>query len=178
VWLGGGSNPCRNLLDFMDATVDAEGRVLVGYADGCTLACATSPSPADDPASGYHSELATIARQASGKRLFARFDQPDLVVTNVRSVQMNSKATLTATVANKGTSAASGVVVRFMEDTSVVGSTAQVSLDAGASTDVNIVWPTTRTRGTHVITAIADPANTVSESDESNNKTQASVYIK
>jgi len=178
IWLGGGSNPCRNLLDFMDATVDAQGRVLVGYADGCTLACATSPSPADDPANGYHSELASIARQADGKRLFARFDQPDLVVTSVRSVQLNSKATLVATVANKGTSAASGVVVSFMEDTSSVGSTAPVSLEAGASMDVNLVWPTTRTRGTHVITAVADPANTVSESDESNNKTQASVYIK
>lgn len=178
VWLGGGSNPCRNLLDFMDATVDAQGRVLVGYADGCTLACATNPSPSDDPANGYHSELATIARQADGRRLFARFDQPDLVVTSVRSVQLNSKATLIATVANKGTSAASNVVVRFMEDTSIVGNSAPVSLEAGASADVSIVWPTTRTRGTHVITAVADPLNTVSESDEANNKTQASVYIK
>jgi hypothetical protein len=178
VWLGGGSNPCRNLLDFMDATVDAQGRVLVGYADGCTSACATNPSPADDPANGYHSEVATIARQIDGKRLFARFDQPDLVVTSVRATQLNSKATLVATVANKGTSAASGVVVQFMEDTSTVGSSAPVSLEAGASKDVSLVWPTTRTRGTHVITAIADPANTVSESDESNNKAQASVTIK
>jgi hypothetical protein len=178
IWLGGGSNPCRNLLDFMDATVDAEGRVLVGYADGCTLACATNPSPADDPANGYHSELATIARQADGKRLFARFDQPDLVVTNVRAAQVNSKATLVATVTNKGTSAASGVVVQFMEDTSTVGSSAPVSLAAGASVDVSIVWPTTRTRGSHVVTAIADPANTVSESDESNNKAQATVVFK
>jgi len=32
----GGSNPCRNLLDFNDITVDKFGRVLVGYADGCT----------------------------------------------------------------------------------------------------------------------------------------------
>jgi hypothetical protein len=178
IWLGGGSNPCRNLLDFMDATVDAQGRVLVGYADGCTLACATNPSPTDDPANGYHTELATIARQADGKRLFARFDQPDLVVTSVRSAQVNSKATLIATVANKGSSAASGVVVQFMEDTSTVGSSTPVNLAAGASADVSIVWPTTRTRGNHVVTAIADPANTVSESDESNNKAQASVYFK
>jgi hypothetical protein len=178
IWMGGGSNPCRNLLDFMDATVDAQGRVLVGYADGCTLACATNPSPADDPANGYHTEVATIARQLDGKRLFARFDQADLVVTSVRATQLNSKATLVATVANKGTSAATGVVVKFMEDTSTVGSSAAISLEPGASMDVTLVWPTTRTRGTHVITAIADPANTVSESDESNNKAQASVYIK
>jgi subtilase family serine protease len=91
---------------------------------------------------------------------------------------VNSKATLIATVANKGTSAASGAVVKFMEDTSTVGSTAPVNLDPGASVDVSIVWPTTRTRGNHVVTAIADPANTVSESDESNNKNQATVYFK
>src|SRR5262249_51202203 len=31
----------RNLLDFIDATVDAQGRVLIGYADGCTGSCTT-----------------------------------------------------------------------------------------------------------------------------------------
>jgi subtilase family serine protease len=65
-----------------------------------------------------------------------------------------------------------------MEDTSTVGTSEPVSLAPGASADVSIVWPTTRTRGTHVVTAIADPANAVSESDESNNKTQASVFFK
>jgi subtilase family serine protease len=152
--------------------------VLVGYADGCTLACATNPSPADDPANGYHTELASIARQADGKRLFARFDQPDLVVTSVRTAQVNSRASLIATVANKGSSAASGAVVKFVEDNSTVGNSAPVNLEPGASTEVSIVWPTTRTRGTHVLTAIADPDNGIAESDESNNKTQASVYFK
>jgi hypothetical protein len=178
VWLGGGSNPCRNLLDFMDATVDAQGRVLVGYADGCTLACAANPNPGDDPANGYHSELASIARQDSGKRLFARYDQPDLVITSVRSTQVNSKASLIATVANRGTGDAGGVTVKFIEDTQTVGSTAPVSLAAGASTEVSITWPTTRTRGTHTVTAVADPDNTVAESNEANNRAQASVTFK
>lgn len=57
----------RNLLDFMDVTVDGEGRVLVGYADGCLGSCIDS-----HPNSG--TELATIARQVSGKRLYAAFD--------------------------------------------------------------------------------------------------------
>jgi hypothetical protein len=30
IWMGGGSVPCRNLLDFMDASIDKTGRVLVG----------------------------------------------------------------------------------------------------------------------------------------------------
>ena len=60
----------RNLLDFMDATVDEEGRVLVGYADGCIGGCVGGP-----PNSA--TEVATIARQVTGKRLYAEFDPVD-----------------------------------------------------------------------------------------------------
>ena len=35
----------RNLLDFIDATVDKQGRVLVGYADGCTGDCVGGNGP-------------------------------------------------------------------------------------------------------------------------------------
>jgi hypothetical protein len=56
----------RNLLDFMDITVDAQGRVLVAFADGCTGSCvAAGPNT--------NAALATIARQTGGKRLFAAF---------------------------------------------------------------------------------------------------------
>ena len=57
----------RNLLDFIDATVDKQGRVLVGYADGCIGACVAS-GPNSFTAQG------TIARQSTGKGLFATFD--------------------------------------------------------------------------------------------------------
>jgi len=57
----------RNLLDFMDIGVDAEGRVLVGFADGCVGAC-VSAGPNSNTA------LGTIARQSGGPRLFAAFD--------------------------------------------------------------------------------------------------------
>jgi hypothetical protein len=75
IWNQGGSNPCRNLLDFNDLTVDKFGRVLVGYADGCTGTCvndatqnaSTGPANAQDA-------LATIARQVGGRGLFAAFD--------------------------------------------------------------------------------------------------------
>jgi|GEM_PF-2240562 len=65
IWMQGGSNPCRNLLDFMGAAVDNKGRVLVGYADGC-INC-SSPG-------GSRSKKATIARQVNGRRMFAEFD--------------------------------------------------------------------------------------------------------
>jgi len=68
---GGGTLGCgngtRNLLDFMGITVDKQGRVLVGYADGCVGACAISGP-------NSFTALATIARQVNGKRLFAKYD--------------------------------------------------------------------------------------------------------
>lgn len=75
IWNGGGSNPCRNLLDFNDITVDNFGRVLVGYADGCTGSCVTDPTQnaSTGPASAQDA-LATIARQVGGRGLFAAFD--------------------------------------------------------------------------------------------------------
>ncbi|HEX7185660.1 MAG TPA: PKD domain-containing protein [Thermoanaerobaculia bacterium] len=59
----------RNLLDFMDADIDGEGRILVGYADGCVDACVTGG------ANGF-TRRGYIARQATGRRMFAEFD-PD-----------------------------------------------------------------------------------------------------
>ena len=46
IHLGGGSEIHRNLLDFFDADVDAQGRMVVGYADGCLGACVQSPDSA------------------------------------------------------------------------------------------------------------------------------------
>lgn len=72
----------RNLLDFIDATIDTEGRVLVAYADGCIGDCVASPP-------GSFAEVAAIARQTVGKRMFARFDSlgvpspPRLAATTV-----------------------------------------------------------------------------------------------
>jgi hypothetical protein len=75
IWNQGGSNPCRNLLDFNDITVDKFGRVLVGYADGCTGPCVNDPSQnaTTGPATAQDA-LATIARQVGGRGLFAALD--------------------------------------------------------------------------------------------------------
>ncbi len=58
----------RNLLDFIDVTLDDHGRVLVGFADGCIGACV------DDPKKNGRDAYATIARQTSGRTLYAKFD--------------------------------------------------------------------------------------------------------
>ena len=60
----------RNLLDFMDANTTKDGRVAVGYADGCIGACAAAGGTEAQSTSAY----ATIAYQSAGKGLFAAFD--------------------------------------------------------------------------------------------------------
>jgi uncharacterized repeat protein (TIGR01451 family) len=57
----------RNLLDFNDFAVDAEGRGLLGYADGC-IDCNNTFQGQSAASHG------TIARQSGGRRLFAHFD--------------------------------------------------------------------------------------------------------
>ena len=69
IHLGGGSPPHRNLLDFIGIDIDKQGRVLVGYDDGCTgPGCAQAPNTATGNA---YTALASIARQTGGLRLFA-----------------------------------------------------------------------------------------------------------
>jgi hypothetical protein len=72
-WICAGGTGCtsgRNLLDFMDAQVDAQGRVLVGYVDGCVDACA---GPSGTPAQST-GQAPVITRQVAGTTLFAAYD--------------------------------------------------------------------------------------------------------
>ncbi len=86
IWMQGGSNSCRNLLDFNEITVDGHGRVEAAYTDGCTATCVTS-STVDATGCGT-SEMATftstptctygrlsaLVRQQCGLGLFSKFD--------------------------------------------------------------------------------------------------------
>jgi PKD repeat protein len=72
IWNGGGNNPCRNLLDFIDVTKDEKGRVLLAYADGCVEGC-------EEGGPNSYASKATIARQSGGRGLFAQFDPTEPV---------------------------------------------------------------------------------------------------
>jgi PKD domain len=87
----------RNLLDFNGFDVDAQGRQLFGFADGC-VNCTNSSSSADSNAA-----LGTVARQSGGPRLFAQFDPP--------SVAPPAAPQLISAVAQAGT----GVLVSWLE---------------------------------------------------------------
>src|SRR4051794_9306695 len=56
----------RNLLDFMDASLTKDGRVVVGYADGCINGCSTVAESQD--------AYATVAYQSAGQGLFSAYD--------------------------------------------------------------------------------------------------------
>jgi hypothetical protein len=69
---GGGGDVVRNLADFFDITIDRQGRVLVGYANGCAGGpCSQAGASARGNA---YTVTATIARQSSGRRMLASFD--------------------------------------------------------------------------------------------------------
>ena len=62
----------RNLLDFNDAVVDKEGRLVGVFADGCL-----APKCDEKSASNVSTHsLITIIRQSGGPRLFSEFDKP------------------------------------------------------------------------------------------------------
>ncbi len=73
IWNGGGSNPCRNLLDFNGITLDDRGRPLYSYADGCIGDCVNGGP-------NSYSAKATIARQSGGRTLFDGFDPAEPAV--------------------------------------------------------------------------------------------------
>ncbi|MDQ1495717.1 MAG: hypothetical protein QOG69_2200, partial [Actinomycetota bacterium] len=91
IWNGGGSNACRNLLDFNDAGIDKTGRVVVAYTDGCanidfsysSLAggaqgAVHGPSNCDSDPNAYADtdkvSLDGLARQSCGSGLLKAYD--------------------------------------------------------------------------------------------------------
>ncbi len=72
IWMHGGVDICRNLLDFFDMTVDKQGRVEVGYVNGCAGGNCIQAAPT--AFGNAYTDTGTIARQSSGKRLFSAFD--------------------------------------------------------------------------------------------------------
>jgi hypothetical protein len=64
----GPSGTNRNLLDFNDLQIDDKGRLLFGFADGCTGPCV------QDPSANTFEDKATIIRQSGGRTMYAAFD--------------------------------------------------------------------------------------------------------
>ncbi|HET6404709.1 MAG TPA: PKD domain-containing protein, partial [Candidatus Thermoplasmatota archaeon] len=84
----------RNLLDFMGATLDPKGMVLVGYADGCIGACNL---PSGTPSQSTRA-VSTIARQLGGRGLYAEHDTASVDITGILAGVAGSPVTLTASI--------------------------------------------------------------------------------
>ena len=159
----------RNLLDFMDATVDGSGRTLVGYADGCTGACA-APGGAQN-----FDSYATIARQQSGLTLYAANDPlPNLTPTALSTSKSKGAIYPMATMTNTGAGTAKGATMQLVVDGVSQGTTTAVSLAPGASQTVTFPG-LLLAKGSHTILVVCDPVNSVRESNESDNKRSVTV---
>jgi len=85
----------RNMLDFMDLSIDSQGRAVGAFADGCVAgSCDASSSP-----SASRSALGTVVRQSGGPRLFAAFDPVEPALPGapqlVSAIQMSGGTLLT-----------------------------------------------------------------------------------
>ncbi|MEP6815210.1 MAG: CARDB domain-containing protein, partial [Marmoricola sp.] len=153
----------RNLLDFIDVTIDKQGQVEVGYADGCTGACVT------DPTKNNHDAYATIAHQNSGKPLFAAFDpKPNLTPSSFTVTRSGGSFVGKVVVSNTGKAAATNVRTAVLDNGRQVGVVTGTDLAAGASTTLTVTWKAAG--GAHTFTASVDPLNAIAESNEGDNK--------
>jgi hypothetical protein len=85
IWNSGGSNPCRNLLDFNAMTIDKSGRVLIGFADGCVgpdIAAKNDCVASTDVAANKLVSHGAIVRQLSGRTLFRAYDPKSATRSN------------------------------------------------------------------------------------------------
>ncbi|MER7459958.1 discoidin domain-containing protein [Micromonospora sp. NPDC126480] len=101
---------------------------------------------------------------------------PDLVVTAVSAAPATpvetDPVTLSATVRNAGTAPSAATTVAFDLGTTTVGTANVGALAAGASTTVSVaIGP--RNAGSYEFAATVDPANTVIEQSEANNRRTA-----
>jgi hypothetical protein len=144
IWMKGGAEISRNLLDFNDAVIDHDGRVLIGYADGCVGACSQSPDSARG--NGY-SAIASILRQTGGRRMFAQYDGADTTVPAAPSLTVSRNgnlARLTWSEANDGGSAVTKYSV-YRDGNLIANTTAAGYTDPSADPSKTFTYAVTAT---------------------------------
>jgi len=100
----------------------------------------------------------------------------DLALSGLRG-QGNDQV-IAAVVHNAGSASATTVKVRFAVDGVQVGADQTVGqILPGGTGRASVVWDTHGQNGTHTLTVTADPSNTISEKDESNNAASRQVLV-
>ncbi|MGH2657795.1 MAG: CARDB domain-containing protein [Actinomycetota bacterium] len=131
--------------------------------------------------------VASYALTFSGWQAFLnlvdyRRPRPDLVVADMAAASIprsGRTATITATIANQGDAAAGPSTTQFLLDGETLLGTAETpSIPAGGSSQVSVTWDTRGVKGEHTLRAIADAAQGVLESDETNNAGTLTVFVR
>jgi plastocyanin len=166
----------RNLLDFMDVTLDSHGRILVGYADGCIDACV------NDATKNGHDAYATIARQSGGKTLFAKYDHKkkasgrNVTMQSVKVTRSGAQLVATVTIRNTGGKVLHQVGSRVRDNGRTVAKTARFTLRPGQTRTARVRWTPVGTRRHHVV-AEADSGNRIRETNEGDNNGHDNVVL-
>src|SRR3954451_4226910 len=161
----------RNLLDFIDVTLDKAGRVEAAFADGCINACVTDQTHnSDDGPADAQAAYATIARQSSGLGLLSAHDPQVNLRLRSQHVTVDRKGRFVArlSVTDSGARTARDVVVRVSDGRAVVGRARLSRVRAHHATTLSFRWHATR--GGHTITGLVDPRDAITESDEGDNR--------
>jgi hypothetical protein len=109
--------------------------------------------------------------------------QADLQVTDMSASNANARAgdkvTVSATLSNAGAAAAAASTTEFsLGDGTLIGSAATDAIPAGGSATVEVTWDTRGLKGEQAITATADAAGSVDESNETNNDGVLTVTVR
>jgi subtilase family serine protease/flagellar hook assembly protein FlgD len=95
-------------------------------------------------------------------------------------VDMGHNVTITAKIANRGTSDAFNVPVRFFIDDPAAPldiATVTVDVPAGGSVTKTVTWKTSRAGTGMPLTVVADPLNAFTETDKGNNRAAVTVTV-
>jgi hypothetical protein len=141
----------------LDTSAPCDSIVRMPVAGGATPTPTPTPSPTPAPA--------------------------DLQVSAMSASQQKPKAgdpvVISATVSNTGASAAAASKTEFkLGDGTVLGLVDTPAIGAGGNATVTVGWNTHGANGDYVVTATADKAATVAESNENNNLANLTVSIR
>ena len=117
-----------------------------------------------------HLGFSHAVEQNSGRTLLSAFDpRPNLTLRSATVAKSKGGYADKAVVANTGGAATPATAVQVVDNGKVVGTATVGALAPGGQVTVTVSWKTTGT-GSHTVQTTVDPANTVSESDETDNK--------
>ena len=125
IWLKGGAEVSRNLLDSNDMTVDKQGRMLIAFADGCVDSCTQAP---DAARGNSYTAVASILRQTGGRRMFAEFDPAEPTAPSAPALTVTRNGSLARLTWSEGNNGGSPITkYSILRDGTTIATTTSTS---------------------------------------------------